>query len=373
MTGPFRIAVGGGGTGGHVIPALAIIRALRELTPEADLLYIGAPDSLEERLTLKEAVPFAAVKITGLRRGLHLENLLLPATCSLALVRSLRLLKRHRTRMVIGTGGFSSWPAGMAARCLKVPYVLLEQNANPGLVTKLLVGAAQRIYLGYPECARLLKVPPHIIMHTGNPGQLDGDRLIPAEARDQLGIDPDRFTLFVTGGSGGALTLNRVTDQLKGDLMARGWNLIWQTGKQWQGPLRVPSEFAGRMVVERFLDRERMNAAYRAADLVMARCGAITLAELALAGLPAILVPFPFAAGGHQEANARAVEVAGGARVILDRNLNRETMGVALDELTPPLVREQMSRAMAGLARPEAARKIAEDVISLMATTGRAA
>ena len=374
MPANYKIAVGGGGTGGHAIPALAIVRALRAQLPGLDVLYIGAPDSIEERLAKAEGCRFEAVPIAGIRRTLSAGNLLVPAKCAWALGRALRLVKKFQPQIVIGTGGFSAWPVCQAARLLRIPYLLQEQNAAPGLVTRLLAAGARRIYLGYAEAAALIKARPERTMHTGNPTQLDaaafagGDEnsAVRSSARKALNLDEKRTTIFITGGSGGARSLNQAADRVKSELMERGFSLIWQTGKQWDALPEATGEFLGRLFVQRFLNRETMNRAYLAADLVVARCGAITLAELAIAGRAAVLVPYPYAAGGHQEANVRAMEAAGAALVILDKDLNAATLLKAVTGVIEPSRRIPMAAAMKALARPSAADVIAGDILKIL-------
>ena len=361
-----RLAVGGGGTGGHVMPALAICRAIRALRNDVEILYIGARESLEERLARREGYAFKGVPIAGLRRGSLFGNLTLPLKCLLALCRALHYLSMYKIQLVIGTGGFSAWPVCAAARLFGLPYVLQEQNAYPGLVTRLLSGGARRIYLGYEAAALHLKATRRRLIYTGNPisrAVVPGDA---KAARRELGLDPERSTIFITGGSGGARSINSVTEIIKDDLLSRSFNLVWQTGKQWKGDMTVPGELKDRLLIERFLEGDRMATAYRAADAAVARCGAMTLAELAAMGLPAVLVPFPYAAGGHQEANARAVEYAGAAKVILDGDLTPDGFVSAINEITMPDVRAKMSAAALSLSRTDAAEKIANDILSII-------
>ena len=152
---------------------------------------------------------------------------------------------------------------------------------------------------------------------TGNPVCIIVSEMDTQEARRAFGLKPSNRTIFVTGGSGGAKSINTVVDRIKNELFERNFNLIWQTGKHWDGETEVSYEYKERMVIQRFFDQEQMSLAYNAADFAVVRCGAMTLAELAVVGLPAILLPFPFAAEGHQEANARSIEAAGGGMMIL--------------------------------------------------------
>ncbi len=234
MADRIRLVVCGGGTGGHVIPALSICRKIKEFRPDTEILYIGARGSLEERLATREGYPFRSVWISSLRRGRIVSNLMLPLKMKVSLIQAIVHLSRHRPDMVIGTGGFSAWPACTAARITRRPYVLQEQNAYPGLVTRLLARGARRIYIGYEDVTKKLNVKKDRFLLTGNPIQTETDRISLLEARRILGLEQSNSTLFVTGGSGGAASINRVIDQVKDKLLARGYNLIWQTGKHWE-------------------------------------------------------------------------------------------------------------------------------------------
>ncbi len=366
MTDRMCIVACGGGTGGHVIPALSIINRIRELRPGVDILYIGAGKSLEERLAKEAGYPFVSVWISPLRRGLVLSNLLLPLKCAVALCQAVYYLIRHRVRLVVGTGGFSAWPACSAARITGKPYVLWEPNALPGLVTRLSAGGASRIYVNYKDIVQKMRLKPEKYLVTGNPVGRNIGRLDKVEARKAFGLSPGNPTIFVTGGSGGAQSINSAVDQVRDELVARGFNLIWQTGKHWGGGIEVQPENRERIVIHRFLDREGMSLAYSAADLAITRCGAMTLAELAEAGLPAILVPFPSAAGGHQEANARAVTAAGGAVMILDRELDAGRLLETIGEISNEETLAGKAVGMKRLRRSNALDRIAGDILSLL-------
>jgi UDP-N-acetylglucosamine--N-acetylmuramyl-(pentapeptide) pyrophosphoryl-undecaprenol N-acetylglucosamine transferase len=298
------------------------------------------------------------------------KNLTVAAVSVIGVIQALGLLAKYRCRAVIGTGGYSAWPVCAAARLSGRPYFLLEQNAVPGVVTRLLARGSRRVYLGYEQAGRQLRVRADRLVFSGNPHQISDNRPDKAESRRRLGLEDGHLTLLVTGGSGGARSINCCIDQAKMELLNRGWNLIWQTGKQWDGSFEVAGEFRGRLLMERFLDRERMNEAYGAADAAVARCGAITLAELSAVGLPAILVPFPYAAEGHQEANARVVEKAGAAMVVLDRDFGPGLLIRAITELEDPRRREAMAVAAKRMAGPGAADAIAKDILNILNLQG---
>ncbi|MBM3326862.1 MAG: undecaprenyldiphospho-muramoylpentapeptide beta-N-acetylglucosaminyltransferase [Calditrichaeota bacterium] len=360
------IAIAGGGTGGHAIPLAAIVRELKSLRPGLDALYIGAKGHIEEDIARAEGYVFKAVWIGQLKRRAIFANAAFPAMMVVSFIQAILLLKRHRAQFVVGTGGYSAWPACAAARRLKKPYFLHESNALPGLVTRLLAKDARRVYIGFTEANNYLKLAPEQGVLTGNPALDDTYEIDAAEARRIFNLAPDRPTLLVTGGSGGAQSINRVMNIVKEELVARGWNIIWQVGRSWEGSLTPADKLNGCLHIERFIAPQRMLAAYRAADAAVARCGAMTLTELAAARLPAVLVPYPYAAEGHQEANARAIERAGGGVVVLDNELNPETLFKALSQITESTQVVKMRQALAELTHRGVARFIAEDILRIM-------
>lgn len=349
-----------------MIPALAVGRELNALRPDLELLYIGAPNSLEERLARAEDIAFAAVSISPLRRGVMLPNLNVPVKALLSVAQAGRHLKKHRARFVFGSGGFSSWPACAAARLLRLPYFLEDGNAYPGLVTRLLAPAAARVYLSHNETRRHLRIRPDRALLTGVPvsSRIGADDQ--KNARRALGLAPDRTTILATGGSGGAQTINRAMNEAQEELLSKGFNIIWQTGKQWDGSMDVPVGLKERLLIERFLDPPRMALGLSAADIAVARCGMMTLAELAALGVPAILVPFPHSAEGHQEANARAIVAAGGGLMILDRDLTGGSLQKAVVEMLAQKRYASLKEGMKSLARPDAARRMAEDILGVL-------
>jgi len=366
MSGSPRIAVCGGGTGGHAIPAVSICEKIRKLEPNAKFLYIGAKGSIEERLAHEAGLPFKRVWVSSLRRGRIFANLLLPLKCTVSLAQALVHLSRFKVQVVVGTGGFSAWPACAAARYSWRTYVLWEPNAYPGLVTRLLAKHAERVYLSFEEVAKQLRLEADQYLVTGNPVPMNigGDDAF--EARKAFGLKPEYTTLFVTGGSGGARSINEVIGKSNEKLIKKDLNIIWQTGRHWSGSLDVPEPLQGRLFIKHFFSRAEMSRAYSAADFALTRCGAMTLAELAQVGLPALLVPFPHAAEGHQEANARAVEAAGGGLMILDKDFGTEILLEKLADFLDMEKRKAMSAAMKQLARPDAVEKMAGDILSLI-------
>jgi len=356
-----RIAVSGGGTGGHIIPALNIADVFRAADIHNHVIFIGNGNgSLEEKLAHEHNYPFYPVKISPFSRTQMLNNAKLPFEIIRSLVNVNSYLRREKINLVVGTGGYASLPAVAGARFMGMPYFLQDQNAFPGMVTRQMASGARRIFLGYAEAKRALDCRADRLIVTGNPVSIERVTESPETCRERFGLLHDRKTLFVTGGSGGALSINKVVDSIKSTLMESGWNIIWQTGKHWDGSLDVAVEDSNKLVIKRFLTTTEMGRAYRSASVAVARCGAMSLAELAAYSLPAVLIPFPFSTDGHQEANGRAVEIAGGGKLLLDKELSPESLTANLNAVYTE--REGMATCMGSTAVGNAAEKIYQEI-----------
>ena len=363
----YRIALCGGGTGGHVMPALNIFRELKTRNLQLKFWYIGNRNSLEEKIAISERIEFLPVRITYLKRHFSLRNMVLPFIAAFSVMQALIHLLKNRIDIVIGTGGFSAWPALAASSLVNIPYVLQEQNTLPGLVTRLTVKKAQRIYLGHERAIKHLNVRSDRVLITGNPLSWAFDPISVVDARRKLGLDTERPTIFITGGSGGAASMNLLINSMKSDLIGNGFNIIWQTGKHWDNLLSTEATESENIFSNRFFSQESMFHAYSAANIAIVRCGEMTLAELALAGLPAILVPFPFSSEGHQEANGLAVEADGAGVVIRDSDLTKEKVAYTIKSMMEPATYASMKEAMLGRKRPDAVTLIVDDILEVLA------
>lgn len=358
-----RLVIAGGGTGGHVYPGLAVAEAVRAAAPEADIRFVGTRRGLEAALVPAAGWPFATVAASGFR-GLGLAaRARFVVNFARGWAGSLVRLLRWRPDVVLGTGGYVSAPVLAAARLLRCRLALQEQNAWPGSANRLLGRWAHRVYLGYPEAATAF--PGRKCLVTGNPvrAAFRSDRTAPGAAtRSSRSL---RLLLF--GGSRGARTLNRAAREAATLWRAREeWELVVQTGADEREA--VAAAFAGwppgRVRVEVYVDD--MPAALAWADLAVCRAGAMTLAELAAAGKPAILVPFPHATDDHQRRNAEAVAAAGAAVVLADDACDGPRLAAAVAALADdPGRRGAMAAASAALARPGAAAAIAADLLAL--------
>jgi len=351
--------VAGGGTGGHLFPGLAVAETAAA-TRAADVLFIGSTYGIEATVVPKTRFAFEAIAIRGVRgrgwRGVVQLAWQLPA----ALGRAWGLVGRFRPSVVLGVGGYGSFPVVVAAWTRRIPAVLLEQNARPGLTNRLLGHLATRVCTTFAQSDRFF--PPGRAVRTGNPVR---------ELKSVQEPMPDHFTIFVFGGSQGAHKLNHAVVGAAA-LVApriRGLRIIHQTGAadaEWVE--RRYSEVGVAAEVVPFIDD--MASAYGRANVVVCRAGATTLAELASVGKPAILVPYPYAADDHQRANAEILVDAGAAQMILDADLNADRLAAALAQLADDRERlDAMGCAVRRLAVPDAALKVVE-VCALVSSAG---
>jgi UDP-N-acetylglucosamine--N-acetylmuramyl-(pentapeptide) pyrophosphoryl-undecaprenol N-acetylglucosamine transferase len=356
-------AVAGGGTGGHVTLALALAEEIR--ARGIDVFLLGTDRGLERDLVPRagfELVTFEARQVMG--QGLVSRLRALVALAGAAL-EARRVLRGRRPDGVLSVGGYASMPAMAAAAWLRIPSALVEPNAIPGRANRLMARFARRVYAGFPEARRHLPVPEARVRESGIP--------LRRGLREALAAAPPRtpeppFHLLVAGGSQGARQLNEGMMDVLGELDPAALEIFHQSGRDDRERVAEAYRTAGfRAEVVDFSDD--LPARYAWADLAVCRAGALTVAELGAAALPALLVPYPYAADDHQTANARALAEAGGAIVLESRPLDPATLAGTLRELLahPERITE-MRRALADRARPDAARAIVDDCMEVFGT-----
>lgn len=364
----------GGGTGGHLYPALALCQALQELRPDVRPFFLGAQRGLEARVLPERQVEHILLPVAGLEgRGLWGRGAAL-----VGLARSLFLageaFHRLRPRVVVVTGGYAGGPAGILAALMGIPLALQEQNAWPGLTTRVLSRWARQIHLAFPEALQgLPRRARSRARISGNPIR-EPDSRTPAEARRALGLDPEGPVLLVVGGSQGAQVLNQVLlEVVEGVVEERlrrppGLQLLWSTGpRNFQEVQRRLAKLGSPAWVRIFGFLDDMASALRAATLAVSRAGAITTSEFLAWGVPSILVPLPSSAGGHQARNAESLAKAGVALWIPQPELTSRRLWDAVLELVdhPTTLEAMRTRALAR-ARPRAGREIASALTSLL-------
>jgi UDP-N-acetylglucosamine--N-acetylmuramyl-(pentapeptide) pyrophosphoryl-undecaprenol N-acetylglucosamine transferase len=353
------VVISGGGTGGHVTPALALGEALRQRG--ARVLFVGTPRGLETRL-----VPEAGFELATLDARPLLDRGLLARAAALvalarAMLRARRLLVERAARIVIAVGGYASAPAALAAPLARIPVALVNTDAVPGLANRLLARVAKRIFVGFPGAAAAFGGGPRVVV-SGVPLR---EALRQAFAGEEKPREDERLHLFAFGGSQGARQLNDALVAAIPALDPARVAVVHQTGEADRARVEAAWRQAGFDAHVTAFERD-MPARYRWADLVVCRAGAISVAELALAGRAALLVPLAHVGGGEQFANARELERAGAARVLDSRNLAHDLFArELLALLEDPSLLRAMGRAAAGLGRPDAAEAIADACLAL--------
>jgi len=369
---PLRVIFSGGGTGGHLFPALAIADEIKRLAPGAEVLFIGTADKLESRVVPAKGYAFRSIWISGFRRGLCWTNFLFPVKTIVSYVQARSIIKNFKPDVVVGTGGYVSGPVLRAAVRLKVPTLIQEQNSYPGITTRLLAREVDEIHLTFEGSRPYISRKDRVFV-TGNPTRADLDAASRADAFRYFGFDMSerKKTVLIFGGSLGARPINRGMELALDHLVRRGVRIVWQTG---EGDIETERalcrNYSPREVwVGAFIDR--MDYAYALSDLVVCRAGATTIAELTRLGKPAILIPYPRAAANHQVENAKAMVEQGAADTLPD-----EQIGSQLEEKIMATLEDARLKAMSfqskKLGKPDAAADIARRAIGLARARGAA-
>lgn len=366
-----RVVLTGGGTGGHVYPALSVYEQLVKEPSVAEILYIGAVGHLEEKLCAERDIDFSGLQVSGMPRRPGLSLLRWPFEMTLAIVEARRLLGRFDPTVVLGTGGYASAAPLAAGLHLGVPIAVHEPDAYPGLVNKLFAQSASLVSLGMEGASGRIGSSHSVV--NGNPIRESFLGLSREEALRTLSLDVGRRTVAFTGGSQGAKAINDSVRDMLVELLDRYPDLqvIHQAGGQNLAELQasLPETLKGERYQGRYLLRDYfpdMALVYSASDLVVARAGAMTIAELTACGLPSVFIPYPYAAQDHQMHNARYLESKGGARVIAQDGLSSAML---LKELSILLEDKEkmaaMAAAMKEMGRPQAAKDIADQLLRL--------
>ncbi|MDP6908233.1 MAG: undecaprenyldiphospho-muramoylpentapeptide beta-N-acetylglucosaminyltransferase [Flavobacteriales bacterium] len=360
-----RVIISGGGTGGHIFPAIAIANALKKLQEDIEILFVGALGKME-----MEKVPAAGYKIIGLNiagfnRSLTLKNLSFPFKLIGSLFQSFKIVKDFKPNVVVGVGGFASGPVMYAASKKNIPTVIQEQNSYAGVTNKILGKRAKKICVAYENMDRFF--PSERITRTGNPVRQD---ILNLEGKCELGmdtfnLDPNKKTLLVIGGSLGARSINLAVKENIGRFKDADVQVIWQTGKLFidEAKKAVETANATNIHVAEFI--YTMDQAYAVADVVISRAGASSISELCIVGKPAVLVPFPFAAEDHQTKNAMALVNEHAAILVADKNAQKEACHNALNLMANDEECKTLSTNIRKLALPNADEEIAREILKL--------
>ncbi|MCX6311021.1 MAG: undecaprenyldiphospho-muramoylpentapeptide beta-N-acetylglucosaminyltransferase [Bacteroidetes bacterium] len=363
---PHRFIVSGGGTGGHIFPAIAIANALKAKLPDAEFLFVGAEGKME-----MEKVPAAGYKIeglwiSGLQRKLTWSNLSFPFKVINSISRAKKILKKFQPDAVIGTGGYASGPMLRVASKAGIPTLIQEQNSFPGITNKILANRVSRICVAYEGMEKFF--PKEKIVFTGNPVRQDILNLEGKRPRGQemFGLDANKTTLLVVGGSLGAKAINESLELNLGKLAEKNIQVVWQTGKPFFSRAEVAvAPFKGKgIIATEFITK--MDYGYAAADIVISRAGAGAVSELCLVHKPCILVPLPSAAEDHQTKNAMSLVNHQAAILVKDVDAKNALVEKAIELAFDQELRNKMELNMSNLAIKNSADLIANEVITLI-------
>ena len=360
-----KVLISGGGTGGHVFPAIAIADAVKKAVPGAQFLFVGAMGKLEMEKVPKAGYQIEGLWISGFQRKLTWKNLLVPFKLGASMWKARRLVRRFRPDVAVGVGGYASGPTLEVASRMGVPSLLQEQNSFAGVTNRLLASKAARICVAFDGMERYF--PAEKLVITGNPVR-DAIRNSHATREEGIGyfqLDPSRRTILVFGGSLGARSLNEGM-ALQRDLLAASTDVqvIWQSGSLYIDRFReCETAKLPNVRIMPFIDR--MDLAYAAADVIVGRAGAITISELCLVGKPVVLIPSPNVAEDHQTKNAMALVEKDAAVLVKDSETGEWIIRKPLEILKNPAWAGSLGKNILKLAKPNAAEDIAGEVVNL--------
>ena len=363
----YKILISGGGTGGHIFPAIAIANGLKEKLHEVDILFVGARGRMEMEKVPMAGYPIEGLWISGIQRRLTLQNLMFPVKLLSSLWKASRILKTFLPDVAIGTGGYASGPMLKAAASKRVPTLILEQNSYPGMTNKWLGRSVDRICTAYEGMEKYF--PAEKIVLTGSPVRKNILNLAidPEEGRRFFNLEKDRKTLLVIGGSQGARRINEAIAQHVEKLLAAGIQIIWQTGKlslEMAERAVLNSKYRKRVKIVDFI--HDMEQAYAAADLIVSRAGAIAIAEIVQVKKPAIFIPLPSAAEDHQTHNAMALDSKGAAVMVKEKNASRELSELIIKLIRDDYKREEMIAQLKQFEQGNATEKIVDEIERLI-------
>jgi UDP-N-acetylglucosamine--N-acetylmuramyl-(pentapeptide) pyrophosphoryl-undecaprenol N-acetylglucosamine transferase len=357
-----KFILSGGGTGGHIYPAVAIANELKSRFPDAEFLFVGAKDKMEMQKVPQSGYKIEGLWIAGLQRKLTLQNTMFPFKLIDSLRKSRKIIKQFKPDVVIGTGGFASGPLLQMANMLNIPTVIQEQNSYPGITNKILSKKADKICVAYENLGQFF--PKEKMILTGNPVRQD---LIDIESKTEeaihyFNLDANKKTLLVLGGSLGARRVNQLIEKELENFASLDVQIIWQCGKLYFEDYKKYN--LNNVQVLAFIDR--MDLVYAAADIVISRAGASSVSELCIVGKPVIFIPSPNVAEDHQTKNAKSIVDKKGALMLKESELDSQFSLVFEALLKDIGKQEQLSKNIKQLALPNATKQIVDEIVKLI-------
>lgn len=358
--------ISGGGTGGHIYPAISIAQSLQEMLQDVEILFVGAQGKMEMTKVPEAGFEIVGLWISGIQRSLSAQNLMFPLKLISSVSHAFKLIRKFKPDVVIGVGGYASGPLLYAAASRKIPTLIQEQNSYAGLTNKMLAKRVDRICVAHGGMEKYF--PAEKLVVTGNP--VRKTILLRESLRDEahrfFGLDPKKKTILIVGGSLGARSINEMILAGYEQLADSPYQVIWQTGGYYFEEMkeRIPRE-SKNLVVKDFV--REMNFAYALADVVISRAGALSIAELMLTGKASILVPSPNVAEDHQTINAMALVERDAAVLVKDSEGMEQLIPTVLDLIENEETKEKLSRNIRSMSHPDASKDIANEIIKLIA------
>lgn len=359
---PYRFVISGGGTGGHIYPAIAIANELKHRYPDAEFLFVGAKDRMEMEKVPQAGYKIEGLWISGIQRNLKISNLAFPLKLASSIIRSIGIIKRFQPDVAIGTGGYASAPLLKVASQRNIPSLIQEQNSHAGITNKWLSKNVHRICVAYPGMDRFF--PKEKLVFTGNPVREDLLEIPSkrAESYSFFHLDPIKKTLLVLGGSLGSKRINELIFQSLSFLDAQGIQVIWQCGSYYHE--KYKGVVAANVHIHPFINK--MDLAYSAADFIISRAGALSVSELCLVGKPVIFIPSPNVAEDHQTKNADSIVNQEAAIMLKENELDQQFESTFLKLLKDANWQETLAENILKLARPNATKDIVDEIEKLI-------
>lgn len=362
MQGNVRVIISGGGTGGHIYPAIAIANELKHRYPNSEILFVGASDKMEMQKVPQAGYDIEGLWISGIQRSLSFENLKFPIKLVSSLVKSRKIIRAFKPDLVVGTGGFASGAVVKVAASMGIPTVIQEQNSYPGITNKLLGSKAKIICVAYDGLERFF--PKHKLVKTGNPVRQDllNIQTKAPKALSAFNLIESDKTLLVLGGSLGSRRINQLVESHLDFFKTLGVKVIWQCGSYYYQEYK--KHHCEQVQVLAFIDR--MDYAYAASDFIISRAGASSVSELAIVGKPVLFIPSPNVSEDHQKKNAMQVVANAGAVMIEEKNLEQDFIRVFEDLYSNELKCKELSASIKKMALPDATKDIVDQIVSLL-------
>ena len=368
MSKKLKILMSGGGTGGHIFPAVAIAQEIQKRFPEAEFLFIGANGKMEMEKVPQSGFKIEGLNIAGFDRGNLLKNIGLPFKIISSLMKAKKIIKDFKPDFAVGTGGFASGPALYIAAKTGIPTFIQEQNSLPGKTNVFNAKKAKAVFTAYPDMEKFFSGTKTYFL--GNPirQNIITDLVDKDLAKEKLGLDKNKLTILSVGGSLGSRTLNNGWKDNFDKLKEKDYQLIWQTGKtdykQIISDVTLSGVEASVIQIKEFISD--MALAYSAADVIVSRAGAIAISELAVAKKPVLLVPFPFAAEDHQNKNALTLVEKNAARMVKDSEMKDKFWNTLSEICENEGLRKEMSANIEFFAKPKAAEMIVDEIFKVI-------